>query len=176
MSAFLLKCCPKNKPMVVHWLPPLLPPPLGTMCLALAPRPPGPRCWLLLWLRDEALGLEMVLSSCSMEQRSAIRASRSTVSPWLSASAGIREVKVSEVNWTTDVARVHSGCDACSVTHHLYYTLRSGRRSWPCWFPAAEEASAGPSEACRHPDSTWCNIAMLQPAQDWNNLSCSFHD
>lgn len=69
-------------------LPPLLPPPLVPVCLVLALRPPGARCWPLLWPRDVEFGLEMVLSSCSMEHRSAIRASRSTVSPWFNASAG----------------------------------------------------------------------------------------
>lgn len=35
---------------------------------------------------DEDEGLPMVLSSCSMEHRSAMRASRSTGSPWFMAS------------------------------------------------------------------------------------------
>lgn len=64
-------------------LPPLLPPPLVPVCLVLALRPPGPR---LLWPRDVEFGLEMVLSSCSMEHKSAMRASKSTVSPWFNAS------------------------------------------------------------------------------------------
>lgn len=68
-------------------LPPLLPPPLVPVCFMLALRPPGALCEPLLWPRDVELVLEMVLSSCSMEHRSAIRASRSTVSPWFSASA-----------------------------------------------------------------------------------------
>lgn len=62
-------------------LPPLLPPPLVPVCLVLALRPPGALCWPLFWLREAEFGLEMVFSSCSMEHRSAIRASRSTVSP-----------------------------------------------------------------------------------------------
>lgn len=72
-------------------LPPLLPPPLVPVCLALALRPPGALCWPLLWPRDVEFGLEMVLSSCSIVHRSAIRASRSTVSPWFNASAGSKD-------------------------------------------------------------------------------------
>lgn len=62
-------------------LPPLLPPPV---CLVLAERPVG----LCLDLPSEAL-LMGLLSSCSIEHRSAMRASRSTVSPWLMASTWI---------------------------------------------------------------------------------------
>lgn len=62
-------------------LPPLLPPPV---CLVLVERPVG----LCLNLPSEVLlmGLPIVLSSCSIEHRSAMRASKSTVSPWLMAS------------------------------------------------------------------------------------------
>lgn len=80
-------------------VPPLLPPPLLPMCLVLALWPPGARCCPLLWLREEEFGLEMVLSSCSMEHRSAMRASRSTVSPWFNASA----------EWQDKATRGHAG-------------------------------------------------------------------
>lgn len=64
-------------------LPPLLPPP---------PRLTGALWWPLtspgrVSRMEPPLGLPMVLSSCSMEHRSAMRASRSTGSPWFSASA-----------------------------------------------------------------------------------------
>lgn len=72
-------------------LPPLLLPPPPAACLALPLRPTGGFCRSLVSLgtprRAAALlGLLMVLSSCSMEHRSAIRASRSTASPWFRAS------------------------------------------------------------------------------------------
>ncbi len=74
-------------------LPPLLlaPPLLLPVCLVLWLRPAG-GFWRTLVSparprREGALlGLPTVLSSCSMEQRSAIRASRSTASPWFRAS------------------------------------------------------------------------------------------
>lgn len=72
-------------------VPPLLPPPLVPVCLVLALWPPGTRCCALLWQREVEFGLEIVLSSCSMEHRSAMRASRSTVSPWFNASAEWRD-------------------------------------------------------------------------------------
>lgn len=85
--------------LLLHALPPLLPPPA---CRALAERPCAAR-----WRdfrsvgrpeeeeeeekeeedeEDEEEGLPMVLSSCSIEHRSAMRASRSTGSPWFMAS------------------------------------------------------------------------------------------
>lgn len=40
--------------------------------------------------------LLMVLSSCSMEERSAIRASKSTFSPWFNASANAKKLEHEE--------------------------------------------------------------------------------
>lgn len=71
-------------------LPPLLPP-LPPVCFTLWLRPAG-GFWRTLASpvrprrADPLLGLPMVLSSCSIEHRSAIRASRSTESPWFRAS------------------------------------------------------------------------------------------
>lgn len=70
-------------------LPPLLPP--LPVCFTLWLRPAG-GFWRTLASpvrprrAEPLLGLPMVLSSCSIEHRSAIRASRSTESPWFRAS------------------------------------------------------------------------------------------
>lgn len=136
-------------------LPPLLPPPLVPVCLVLALRPPAALCWPLLWLREVEFGLEMVFNSCSMEHRSAIRASRSTVSPWFNASARSKAGVIAKER----VILISASLFCCYTevrSYHLCYTLRSGRKSWPCSSPAWEEVSAVLSAACHHPDSAMC--------------------
>lgn len=91
--------------LLLHALPPLLPP----AWRALAERPCAARCRDFKSVGrpeeeeedeeeeekedEEEEGLPMVLSSCSMEHRSAMRASRSTGSPWFMASVEEKKVE-----------------------------------------------------------------------------------
>lgn len=102
---------------------------------------------ILLWL---GLAL-MEPSSCSMELRSAIRASRSTFSPWFSASAD-KHVRM----WHRLVKPWGnlSFCVCLCVSDRWCCRWRICRRSWPCWSPVWVELSAqGGAPGDRHPDS-----------------------
>lgn len=105
-------------------LPPLLPP-LPPVCFTLWLRPAG-GFWRTLASparprrAELLLGLPTVLSSCSIEHRSAIRASRSTESPWFRASVRRKGSTHTTVYWLSKRVDTKWPWEWSVLNHYLF--------------------------------------------------------